>query len=187
MVGEVELFESAFNGTVFLEEVGDLSGATHLKLLRFLDRIFSKELCSPLTPHWNLRIVASTSRDLQMDIQSGKFRADLWYRLSMVQIQLPALRERGDDVLLLARNFLAQFSAQYGKVVQRMSRGVEAVLLAYSWPGNISELENVIGRACSVARSEVLECGDLPVGLTLQNNSGAVLPLGGPGPGAGTR
>ena len=85
----------------------------------------------PLALQKDLRVIASTSRDLQAETQSGGFRADLWYRLSMVQIHLPALRERADDVLLLARHFLTQFSARYGKAVQRMLRGAEAALLAY--------------------------------------------------------
>lgn len=167
VVGESELFESAMGGTVFLDEVGNLGGATQLRLLRLLDQISAKELGPPLTPQADLRVIASTSRDLLAETQSGRFRADLWYRLNMVQIHLPALRERADDVLLLARHFLAQFSAQYGKAVRRMSHGAEAALLAYSWPGNVSELENVIGRACMLAEGKVLYCGDLPAGVVL--------------------
>ena len=186
-VGRIDLLEMDLTGTIFLEEIGELGGVTQLKLLRFLDRVSAQERCSPLTPQRALRIVASTSRDLQADIQSGRFRADLWYRLNMVQIQLPALRERGDDVLLLARNLLAQFTAQSGKVVRRMSRAAEAALLAYSWPGNISELENVVGRACGVAHGEILDCGDLPVKLTQPGNGGAVQTHGEPSLDTGTR
>ena len=181
VVGESELFESAMGGTVFLDDVGDLSGATQLRLLRLLDQISAKELGSPLAPQEDLRVIASTSRDLQAETQSGRFRADLWYRLNMVQIHLPALRERADDVLLLARHFLAQFSAQYGKAVRRMSRGAEAALLAYSWPGNVSELENVIGRACMLAEGKVLYCGDLPAGVVLPSYGDHVLFRGGRG------
>jgi DNA-binding NtrC family response regulator len=169
VVGESELLESAMGGTLFLDEVGDLSGAAQLRLLRLLDQISAKELGSALTPQKDIRVIASTSRDLQAETQSGRFRADLWYRLNMVQIHLPALRERAEDVLLLARHFLAQFSAQCGKAVRRMSRGAEAVLLAYSWPGNVSELKNVIGRACMLAEGNVLDCGDLPARVVLSS------------------
>ena len=167
VVSESELFGPAITGTVFLDEVGDLSGDTQLRLLRLLDQVAAKEVGLPLALQKDLRVIASTSRNLQAETQSGGFRADLGYRLSTVQIHLPALRERGDDVLLLARHFLAQFSAQYGKAVQRISCGAEATLLAYSWPGNVSELENVIGRGCMLAEGNVLDCGDLPAGLVL--------------------
>ncbi|MGA2984539.1 MAG: sigma-54 dependent transcriptional regulator [Terriglobia bacterium] len=167
VVREAELFESAIGGTVFLDEIGDLSGATQLRLLQLLDQAAAKEASSPLAPQEELRVIASTSRDIQAETQSGRFRADLWYRLSMVQIHLPPLRERADDILLLAHHFLTQYSAQYGKAVRRMSLGAEAVLVAYSWPGNVSELANVVGRACMLAEGNVLDCGDLPAGIVL--------------------
>ena len=186
VVGERELFESAIGGTVFLDEVGALSGATQLRLLQFLDRISAKELGSPLTPQEDVRVIASTSRDLQVETQLGRFRGDLWYRLSMVQIHLPALRERADDVLLLARHFLSQFNQQYGKGVRCMSRGAEVALLAYSWPGNVCELENIMGRACMFAQGMVLDCGDLPAGLVLPGYGDDVLSRGGRGLGTAT-
>lgn len=167
VVRESELFGSPIAGTVFLDEVGNLSAATQLGLLRLLDQVAARELDSSLAPQESLRVIASTSRDLQSETQSGKFRADLWYSLSMVQVHLPPLRERADDILYLARHFLAQYSAQYGKAIRRMSLGAEAALLAYSWPGNVTELENVIGRACMLVESNVLDCGNLPAGVVL--------------------
>lgn len=181
VVSESELFDSAISGTVFIDEVGDLSGPTQLRLSRLLDQIAAWETSSPQAPHQDLRVIASTSHDLQADTQSGRFRPDLWYRLSMVQIHLPALRERADDVLLLARHFLSQFNAQYKKAIQRISRGAEAALLAYGWPGNVYELENVIGRACMLAEGNVLDCGDLPAGIVLPGYGEEILFRSGPG------
>ncbi len=182
VVGESELFESALRGTVFVDEVGDLPGVTQLRLLRLLDQISAKEPGSPLTPQDELRVIASTSRDLRAETQLGRFRSDLWYRLNMVQIHIPALRERADDVLLLARHFLAQFSTRYGKDVRRISRCAEVALLAYSWPGNVSEMESVIGRACMLAEGNVLDCRNLPAGIVLLGYSNDVLIHGGLGP-----
>ena len=164
---EAGLFEWASGGTVFLDEVGELNAAAQSKLLQVLEKGEAQELGLPQTQQVNVRVVASTSRDLQVETQSGRFRPDLWYRLSTVQIHLPALRERMDDILLLARHFLARFSPQYGKDVRRMSRGAEAALLAYSWPGNVHELENIIGRACMLTTSHILDCGDLPAEVVL--------------------
>ena len=130
---------------------------------------------SPLTPQGDFRVIASTSRDLSAKTQSGGFRAGLWYRLNMVQIHLPALRERADDVLLLANHFLARFSAQYRKDVRMISPGAEAALLAYSWPGNVSELEGVIGRACRLDEGKVLDCRDLTAGVVLPSYGDDVL------------
>jgi DNA-binding NtrC family response regulator len=164
---EARLSEWASGGTVFLNEVGDLNAAAQSKLLQVFEKGEAQELGLPQTQQVNVQVIASTSRDLQVETQSGRFRPDLWYRLSTVQIHLPALRERMDDILLLARHFLARFSPQYGKDVRRMSRGAEAALLAYSWPGNVHELENIIGRACMLTTSHILDCGDLPAEVVL--------------------
>jgi DNA-binding NtrC family response regulator len=185
-VSESELFESAISGTIFVHEVGDLSAATQLRLLRFLDQLAARELAAPPAPQDDLRIIAATSRDLPAETQAGEFRSDLWLRLSTVEIHLPPLRERTEDVLLLARHFLSQFSAQHGKPVPRMSRGAEAALVAYSWPGNVRELENVINNACELASGNVLDCGDLPTGVVLPGYGDDFLFRGPRGPSAGT-
>jgi DNA-binding NtrC family response regulator len=183
---EAGLFEWASGGTVFLDEVGELNAAAQSKLLQVLEKGEVQELGLPQTQQVNVHVVASTSRDLQVETQSGRFRPDLGYRLSMVQIHLPALRERMDDILLLARHFLARFSSQYGKDLRRMSRGAEAALLAYSWPGNVRELENVIGRACMLTTSHILDCGDLPAEVVLPGYTDDVLHRGLRGPDLGS-
>jgi DNA-binding NtrC family response regulator len=158
-----------------------------VKLLRFLDPVFAKELCPPLTPKGDIRLVASTSRDMRLETQAGRFRADLWYRISMVQIQLPSLRERTEDVLLLAHSFVAQFNARCGKAIRQISRDAEASLLAYSWPGNVTELKDIIDRSCAVARGETLDRGDLPQEFMQPGNADDALSRGGPGQGIDTK
>jgi DNA-binding NtrC family response regulator len=121
-----------------------------------------QRLGSPQPSISDVQVIAATSRDLNADTKSGRFRPDLWYRLSMVQIHLPPLRERGEDVLLLASQFLSYFSAQFGKEIARISRRAESALLAHPWPGNVRELLNVIGRAVMLTTNKVLELEDLP-------------------------
>ena len=102
-------------------------------------------------------------------MKSNRFRPDLWYRLNMVHIQLPPLRERREDILLLARRFLQDFASEYRKEIQKISRRAESALLAYSWPGNVRELENVIGRGCMLTRARMLDLEDLPVEVRNQS------------------
>jgi transcriptional regulator with GAF, ATPase, and Fis domain len=156
------IFEWANGGTVFLDEVGDLSPTVQSKLLRVLENGEVQKLGLPQAFHVDVQVIAATSRDLNVEMKSNRFRPDLWYRLNMVQIQLPPLRERREDILLLARRFLQDFSSQYHKEIPRISRRVESVLVAYSWPGNVRELENVIGRGCMLTRTKLLDLEDLP-------------------------
>jgi DNA-binding NtrC family response regulator len=165
--GEASAVDWASGGTVFLDEVGELNAAAQSILLQVLEKDAPHELDLPLAQPVNVQVIASTSRDLQVESQSGRFRPDLWYRLNTVQIRIPPLRERVDDILLLARHFLSRFGPQYGKDPCRMSRGAEAALLAYSWPGNVRELENVIGRACMLSASHIIDCGDLPAEVVM--------------------
>jgi transcriptional regulator with PAS, ATPase and Fis domain len=102
-------------------------------------------------------------------MRSNRFRPDLWYRLNMVQIQIPPLRERREDILLLARRFLLDFASQYRKEIHKISRRAESALLAHSWPGNVRELENVIGRGCMLTRARMLDLEDLPVEVKNQS------------------
>lgn len=156
------LFEWANGGTVFLDEIGDLSPPVQSKLLRVLENGEVQKLGLPRPIHVDVQLIAATSRDLKLHMTSQRFRPDLWYRLNMVQIQLPPLRERREDILLLARRFMVDFATQYHKEIHKISRAVESALLTYSWPGNVRELENVIGRACMLTPSRVLNLEDLP-------------------------
>jgi DNA-binding NtrC family response regulator len=164
------IFEWANGGTVFLDEVGDLSAAAQSKLLRVLDNGEVQKLGLPHPIQVDVQVIAATSRDLNVETRASRFRPDLLYRLNMIQIQIPPLRERREDILLLARRFLLDFASQYHKEIHKISRRAESALLTYSWPGNVRELENVIGRGCMLTRARTLDLEDLP--LQVRNQSG---------------
>ncbi len=159
---QMGIFEWANGGTVFLDEVGDLSPTAQSKLLRVLENGEVQKLGLPQAIRVDVQVIAATSRDLNVEMRSNRFRPDLWYRLNMVQIQIPPLRDRREDILLLARRFLLDFASQYRKEIHKISRRAESALLAYSWPGNVRELENVIGRGCMLTRTRMLDLEDLP-------------------------
>jgi two-component system response regulator AtoC len=155
-------FELADGGTLFLDEIAEIPSAMQVKLLRALQIGEFERVGGVRTIRVDARVVAATNRDLQKMIEQGRFRDDLFYRLNVVPIALPALRDRKEDIPLLAEAFLEKFN----KRLQRQSRGItkEAmdVLMAYQWPGNIRELENVIERTLLFAEGDVLELSDLP-------------------------
>ena len=156
------LIEHADRGTLFLDEVGDMPLSTQAKLLRTLQNQEVQRVGS-LTPHRvDARVIAATNRDLKALIAERRFREDLYYRLSRVEIRLPRLAERKQDLPLLARHFIDQFAAQYRKQIQGLTPRAELVLARYAWPGNIRELENVLGEACMLADSERIDVRDLP-------------------------
>lgn len=141
------LFEAAHGGTLFLDEIGDLSVELQAKLLRALETRQARRLGSVRTVDFNVRIIAATHVDLAGAVRAGRFREDLYYRLSVVPIHLPALRMRGNDILLLAQHFVEQYARQYGIHKPLISEEVRAALLSYAWPGNVRELKNSIERA----------------------------------------
>jgi Nif-specific regulatory protein len=160
-------FEEADGGTIFLDEVGELSAAAQAKLLRVLQERQFQPLGSSRTVQVNVRIIAATNRNLEEDVASGRFRADLYYRLNVFPIYLPALRERGNDIILLADHFILKYSQEQGKAVKRTSTSALDALLAYHWPGNVRELENCIERAVLLARGDAIEGSNLPPSLLL--------------------
>jgi DNA-binding NtrC family response regulator len=149
--------------------VGDLSLAAQAKLLRVLENGEVQKLGLPQAIHVDVQVIAATSRDLNLEMKSNRFRPDLWYRLNMVQIQLPPLRERREDILQLAQRFLRDFASQYRKEIHKISRRAESALLAYSWPGNVRELGNAIGRGCMLTRTRMLDLEDLPEEVRVQS------------------
>jgi DNA-binding NtrC family response regulator len=156
------LFEYANGGTVFLDEIGDMPLETQSKLLRVLENGEIQRVGSPAVRRVDVRVVAATNRDLREMVAQRLFREDLFYRLSMVDIRLPALSERKEDLPLLERYFIEQFSSQYGKPIRGLSPRVQILLARHSWPGNVRELKSVIGSACMMARGELIDVGDLP-------------------------
>ena len=155
-------FQLAHRGTIFLDEVGEMSPALQTKLLRVLQEKEFEPLGSTRTVKVDIRVIAATNRDLEKEVKEGRFREDLYYRLNVVPLVLPPLRERREDIPLLADHFLAIFREKNRKPITAISGKALDLLVRYDWPGNVRELENVIERAVILARDEVLVPADLP-------------------------
>jgi transcriptional regulator with GAF, ATPase, and Fis domain len=150
-------FEQADGGTLFLDEVGELPLDVQVKLLRVLQEQEFERVGSTRSQKVNVRVIAATNRDLEAEVAAGRFRADLYYRLSVFPVRVPSLRERAEDIPALVRHFLAQFQRKLIKSLKEVTPESMARLEAYSWPGNIRELQNVLERACVLATSSVVE------------------------------
>jgi transcriptional regulator with PAS, ATPase and Fis domain len=162
---KVGLFEYANHGTIFLDEIGELPMPAQAKLLRILQSQELQRVGSPVTKVVDVHVIAATNRDLRAMVAEGKFRKDLFYRLSMIEIELPPLAYRKEDLPLLQRHFLQLFSSRYGKEFKGISRRAQMLMARYNWPGNLRELESVIGNACMMAEGEMILDGDLPEAL----------------------
>jgi Nif-specific regulatory protein len=158
-------FEEANGGTIFLDEVGELSAAAQVKLLRVLQEKRFQPLGSSRVINVNVRIIAATNRNLEQDILAERFRADLFYRLNVFPIYLPALRERGSDIILLADHFILKYSKEMRKNVKKISTAAIEVFLSHKWPGNVRELENCIERAVLLCNTDTVDCQHLPPSL----------------------
>ena len=159
---KVGFFEYAHGGTLLLDEIGEMPLTTQAKLLRVLQSQEIQRVGSPTVRKVDVRVIASTNRDLQAMMAAGQFREDLYYRLSMVEIRLPLLAERKEDMPLLERYFVERFAAQYKKPIRGITRRAQALLARYSWPGNVRELENVLGNASMMMDGKVIDTADLP-------------------------
>jgi DNA-binding NtrC family response regulator len=159
---KVGLFEYANQGTVFLDEIGDMPLAGQAKLLRVLQNNEIQKVGSPSPRKVDVRVIAATHRDLLKMVEQNKFREDLYYRLSMIEIALPTLVDRKEDLPLLQRFFVEKFSKQYRKSISGITIRAQALLARYPWPGNVRELENVIGNACMMVESDFIDVNDLP-------------------------
>jgi two-component system, NtrC family, response regulator HydG len=177
------LLELANGGTLFLDEIGDMPLSTQAKLLRALQNQEIHPVGSLVVRKVDVRVIAATHRDLRAAIAEGKFREDLYYRLSMVELRVPALKERPDDIPLLARHFVQRFSREFDKQISGIAPRAGIVLQRHTWPGNVRELEHVIGRACMLAENVILDVDDLPEELMQKSavpsegSDGAVSPL----------
>jgi DNA-binding NtrC family response regulator len=158
------LLEAAQGGTLFLDEIGDMPVDLQAKLLRALQEREVKPVGSTERRHINIRIIAATNRDLESAIRSGAFRQDLYFRLNVVQIKLPPLRERKSDIQLMVISFLEKFSDPHGPP-RTISDDAMRRLIAYDWPGNVRELENAIERAVAMGSGPIVHVGDLPSSL----------------------
>ncbi|MGD1153151.1 MAG: sigma-54 dependent transcriptional regulator [Syntrophales bacterium] len=155
-------FEEADGGTLFLDEIGDISASVQVKLLRFLQERELQRVGGNQTIHSDVRIISATNRDLESKVKEGTFREDLFYRLNVVVVDMPPLRERKEDVPLLIDHFLKRFAAENGKNVTGITSEARDLLLKYDYPGNVRELENIIERAVVISRNSVISVDDLP-------------------------
>jgi DNA-binding NtrC family response regulator len=155
-------FHAADGGTLFLDEIGEISPLVQVKLLRFLQEHAFERVGGNDTIKVDVRVVAATNRDLEKAVAEGKFREDLYYRLNVVNVEMPPLRERPSDIPLLAEHFLQKYAAENAKPTARFSTAALERLVEYSWPGNVRELENVVERAVVMSRGEEVEERDLP-------------------------
>jgi DNA-binding NtrC family response regulator len=158
--------ESADKGTLFLDEIGDLALGLQAKLLRVLQQRTFERLGSNAMVSVDFRLLCATHRDLKAMVVEGKFREDLYYRLNVVQLQVPPLRDRRDGIATLGCHFLRRFARQFNKSADRISPAAVRALEEYQWPGNVRELENVIQRAVALAEAETIELWHLPPGLS---------------------
>jgi len=158
-------FEQANGGTVFLDEIGEIPPSAQIKLLRVLQTQKFERLGGEKTLGVDVRILAATNKDLLQEVKNGQFREDLFYRLNVIPIVLPALNKRRNDILLLAQYFLRQYTAEQGKKVEGFSSEAMRLLLDHSWPGNVRELENSIEHATVLAKGERIKISDLPSAL----------------------
>ncbi len=162
---KIGLFEFADGGCIFLDEIGDMPASTQAKILRVLQHKEVQRIGELRPRKVDVRVIAATNRDLRTMMAEKQFREDLYYRLSMVEIRLPLLAERKEDLALLVRRFIEQFAAQYGRPIQGITPRAQAALNKYDWPGNVRELENVIGNACMMTEGETIDFRDLPEAL----------------------
>jgi two-component system response regulator AtoC len=192
---KVGLIEAADGGTLFLDEIGELELSLQAKLLRVLENFRVRPIGSVNDRRVNVRIVAATNRDLTREAQAGRFRSDLVYRLSVFQIRIPPLRERGEDVMLLAQEFLQRLAARYGRPALRLQPAAQFALRNYPWPGNVRELRNCLERAVLMQRGPDLDPEDLalpardalmPMQLRPAASTGMQLVGGGPISGFGS-
>jgi DNA-binding NtrC family response regulator len=156
------LFENAEGGVIFLDEIGDLSPGAQGKLLRVLQDHYVRRVGSSVSRNVDVRVIAATNRDLRKMVRDGQFREDLYYRLAVVEITLPPLANRREDLPLLERYFVERFAVEYKKPISGLTRRAQGVMATYPWPGNIRELENVVGNACMMVEGKFIDINDLP-------------------------
>lgn len=170
------LFEAATGGTLFLDEIGELSQPLQVKLLRALQEKSIRRVGDTVDRKIDVRIVSATNRRLEEEVAEGRFREDVYYRLNVIQLQLPPLREREEDIPLLAQHFIRRFSEELGKEVEGMDAEAYDLLASYGFPGNVRELENLIERAVALARGPVIGPDLLPPTVVRPTSSQPMAP-----------
>ncbi|MCA9600914.1 MAG: sigma-54-dependent Fis family transcriptional regulator, partial [Myxococcales bacterium] len=159
---KIGLFQEAHRGTLFLDEIGELPLALQVKLLRALQEGSIRRVGDTKDVDVDVRVVTATVRDLEAEVKAGRFREDLYYRLNVLQVRVPSLRERRDDILLLTEHFIERCNTRLGTRVRGVDGSVRRLLLDYPWPGNVRELENTLERAVVLAEQDLIRSEDLP-------------------------
>jgi two-component system nitrogen regulation response regulator NtrX len=154
-------FELADGGTIFLDEIGDMSVKTQAKVLRVLQEQTMEPVGGTTSVRVDARVLAATNKDLQSEIRAGRFREDLYFRLNVIPIFVPALRDRREDIALLAEHFMAGFAREYGRRMKKFEPGAVAVLQQYGWPGNVRELRNVVERLMIMSAGDSIGAVDV--------------------------
>jgi DNA-binding NtrC family response regulator len=165
------LFEAANGGTLFLDEIGEIPLHLQSKLLRVLQNNEIQRVGSQVLRKIDIRVIAATNRNLRELSREKLFREDLFYRLSMLEVKLPLLAERKEDLIMLERHFMDQFATELHKPIKGLTRRAQALLARYFWPGNVRELQNVIGHACMMTATEMIDISDLPAYLHSRESS----------------
>jgi len=165
-------FELAQQGTLFLDEIGDVSLNMQLKLLRVLQEGEFERVGGTETIKVDVRIIAATNKDLEAAMEAGEFRQDLYYRLNVIPIEVPPLRERKEDIKYLVHHFIDKFNKIYGKSIREVEAAAMELIESYSYPGNIRELENLIERILVLDKNDVIKISDLPSYLRVKKNVG---------------
>ncbi|KGE70652.1 sigma-54-dependent transcriptional regulator [Spirochaeta lutea] len=169
-------FELAHLGSIFLDEIGEINQSVQIKILRVLQEKSFERVGGEQTVEVDVRLIAATNRDLKAEIEQGTFREDLYYRLNVVNIHIPPLRERKDDIPLLVSSFLKEFSEENGKIIHGIDQKARAAIHRYQWPGNIRELRNTIESAVVLAKGDIITLDDLPPHIG-QDNEGDYIKL----------
>ena len=172
-------FELADGGTIFLDEIGEINTATQVKLLRVLQEKKFERVGGEQVLEVDVRIVAATNRNLEDEVKAGRFREDLYYRLNVVRIEMPPLRERKDDIPLLMHSFLREFNVENEKNIKGFDNRAKAAMLKYSWPGNIRELKNCVESAVVMCSGEEIKLEDLPNSVQVKGGEQSIsIPIG---------
>ena len=164
--GRLGKFELASGGTIFLDEIGELPKDVQVKLLRVLQEKSIVRVGADRTIPINCRLIAATNRSLMREVEEGRFRRDLLYRINVMKLEVPPLRERQGDISLLAERFMRTFAERNGKVVKQIAPDVLSRLLTYDWPGNVRELENALEHAIALVRDQTISLTDMPANVT---------------------
>lgn len=170
-------FELADSGTIFLDEIGEISPNIQVKLLRVIQEKAFERVGGEETITVDVRIVAATNKNLKKEVEEGRFREDLYYRLNVVQITVPPLRERKEDILLMVSSFIQNFSKENGKEIKEITKKAQTALYNYDWPGNIRELKNVLEAAVVLSKDGIIDINDLPPYLKNDDEHGNFLKI----------